>query len=94
MERHSILILQNPFKIKALGRFQVLTKLKQEKDIRIISLIHDVELLRYDTPKARAEFKETLEIADQLIVHNDNHWRFLIISVINHRIFLQNFLKK
>lgn len=78
VDRDSILILQNPFKIRALGRFQVLTKLKCDKNVRIISLIHDVELLRYDTAKSRAEFKETLEIADQLIVHNDSMKQWFI----------------
>lgn len=67
----SILLIQNPFTIRQIGRYQVLMKLKNKKNVRIISLIHDVELLRYDKPNSRNEFNEMLEIADQLIVHND-----------------------
>lgn len=74
----SILILQNPFRIRQLGRYQILMRLKKEKNVKIISIIHDVELLRYDTKFSRKEFQETLVIADQLIVHNDSMKQWFI----------------
>ncbi|MGT2960651.1 sugar transferase [Streptococcus caballi] len=78
IEANSVLVIQNPFTIRQLGRYQVLMKLKSRKNVRILSLIHDVELLRYDKPNSRNEFKETLEIADQLIVHNDSMKQWFI----------------
>ena len=59
----SILILQHPFRIRQLGRYQILMRLKKEKNVKIISIIHDVELLRYDTQRARHEFQETLSLS-------------------------------
>lgn len=70
VENNSIVILQNPFRFRQFGRTKLLLKLKKKKDVKIISLIHDVELLRYDNPKNQKEFQETLKIADRLIVHN------------------------
>ncbi|NQJ71279.1 sugar transferase [Streptococcus suis] len=78
IEPNSVLIIQNPFTIRQLGRYQVLKKLKIRKNVKILSLIHDVELLRYDKPNSRNEFKETLAIADQLIVHNDSMKQWFI----------------
>lgn len=70
VDSDSILILQNPFRIRQIGRFKVLMNLKRKKNVKIISLIHDVELLRYNNPKTRKEFQETISIADFFIVHN------------------------
>ncbi|HEM5989253.1 TPA: sugar transferase [Streptococcus suis] len=72
VENNSILILQTPFRIRQAGRYSSLLKLKKKKNVKIISVVHDVELLRYDNPKNRAEFLETLAVADQLVIHNDS----------------------
>ncbi len=66
-------LLQHPFHYKQLTREKTLRKLKEEKKVRFISLIHDVEELRafrYSDYYAR-EFQTMLALADVLIVHND-----------------------
>lgn len=78
IEQNSILILQTPFRIRQLGRFQVLKSLKENKQIKIVSLIHDVELLRYDNKKARKEFNEMLLLTDQFIVHNESMKKWFV----------------
>lgn len=78
IEQNSILILQTPFRIRQLGRFKVLKSLKENKQIKIVSLIHDVELLRYDNKKARKEFNEILLLTDQFIVHNESMKKWFV----------------
>lgn len=68
----SMLLLQHPFHHKQLTRDNTLLKIK-EKNVRIISVVHDVEKLRafrYSDYYAH-EFQIMLELADVIIVHND-----------------------
>lgn len=69
---NSILLLQHPFWQEQKERNEIIVKLKKEKNVKIISLIHDVEKLRktFQTEYMQQEFKFMLEIADVLIVHN------------------------
>lgn len=71
IEPGSILLLQHPFRTKQLGRENCLKKLK-EKNIKIISLIHDVEQLRnvFWNTYYKKEFRIMLQTADVIIVHN------------------------
>lgn len=69
----SVVLLQHPFHHKQLTRTKTLMQLKQKKDVRYISVVHDVEELRafrYND-YYQAEFQTMLELADMLIVHNE-----------------------
>lgn len=69
----SILLLQHPFHHRQLTRDKVLVKLKQRKNVRIISVVHDVEELRAYrfNEYYKHEFEMMLSMADVLIVHNE-----------------------
>lgn len=72
IEEGSVLLLQHPFHHKQLTREKTLREMKS-KNIKIISLVHDVEELRafrYDD-YYKHEFNFMLEFADKLIVHNN-----------------------
>lgn len=72
MEKNSILLLQNPFKRKHLGRFTLLKIFKKLKKLTIISIIHDVEELRlsYYRKFSTKEFDFMQSNSDYFIVHN------------------------
>lgn len=80
IERNSILLLQVPFHDHELSRTSVLKKLKSKKNIKIIYIVHDVEELRKinDNSFYQREFTLMLNLADQIIVHNDVMMRFFI----------------
>ena len=46
IENNSIVLLQNPFHHNQLTRNRILKKLKTQKNVKYISIIHDVEKLR------------------------------------------------
>ncbi len=72
IEAESVILLQHPFHYPQLTREHVLQKLKEEKHVRFICLVHDVEQLRgfrYND-YYRREFDFMMQIADVLIVHN------------------------
>lgn len=71
---NSILLLQHPFWQEQKERNEILLKLKKEKNVKIISLVHDVENLRktFQSEYMQQEFEFMLEIADVLIVHNES----------------------
>lgn len=73
VEEHAILIRQNPFHNRQLGRRSALKYLKEKKQTYMISLVHDVELIRHEQhpENFRNEFDEMIEFADKLIIHND-----------------------
>lgn len=74
IKEDSVLLLQHPFRNTQFGREKVIRKLKKEKNLKIISLVHDVELLRgaiYNKQYAK-EFEFMKNIADVLIVHNES----------------------
>ncbi|WP_270247723.1 glycosyl transferase [Lactobacillus johnsonii] len=80
IEPNSILLLQVPFHDHELSRTSVLKKLKSKKNIKIIYIVHDVEELRKinDNSFYQREFTLMLNLADQIIVHNDVMMRFFI----------------
>lgn len=69
----SIVLLQHPFHYPQLTREQILLKLKNEKHVRFISVVHDVEELRTlgNERYHKHEFEFMMQIADVLIVHNN-----------------------
>lgn len=72
IEENSLVLLQHPFHYPQLTRMRSLRKLK-EKNVRFLCVVHDVEELRgfRYTPYYKEEFRQMLEIADVLIVHNE-----------------------
>ncbi|HFI0078037.1 TPA: sugar transferase [Streptococcus suis] len=80
IDSESILFLQNPFYHNQFGRFTQLMNLKKNKNIKVISLVHDVSELRgsFDSKYFEIEFSQMLELADVLIVHNENMKKWFI----------------
>lgn len=79
---NSILLLQHPFWQEQRERNETLLKLKETKQVKIISFVHDVEKLRgvFMSDYMQAEFDFMLQIADVLIVHNEKMKRFFLES--------------
>lgn len=77
---HSIVLLQHPFHYPQLTREKILLKLKNEKHVKYISVVHDVEQLRDlgKTEYHQHEFEFMLKIADVLIVHNQVMFDFFV----------------
>ena len=80
IEYNSVLLLQHPFRMRQIGREYYIKKLKKKKNIKIISLIHDVEELRETlfNDYYKNEFMYMLKIADVFIVHNNRMKDFFI----------------
>lgn len=72
IEPGSVVLLQHPFHHKQLNRDRMLCNLKAKKQVKFISIVHDVEVLRgYRLNEYyKAEFSTMLEIADIIVVHN------------------------
>lgn len=72
VKKGSLLLVQNPFKRKHLGRFWLLRCFKKIKKLTIISLIHDVEELRLSCYRdfSSTEFEFMKSNSDYFIVHN------------------------
>ena len=70
---NSLVLIQTPYHHKQLIRNLVLSKLKRDKKVKFISLVHDVEELRKSLYNNyyKNEFNFMLSIADSIIVHND-----------------------
>ncbi|MGF0143416.1 sugar transferase [Sharpea azabuensis] len=78
IENNSIVLLQNPFHHNQLTRNRILKKLKTQKNVKYISIIHDVEKLRafrYND-YYKNEFDFMLEIGDVFIVHNEKMLKY------------------
>ncbi|MDU6706762.1 sugar transferase [uncultured Haemophilus sp.] len=77
---NSLVLIQNPYHHKQLIRNWVLNKLKKDKQVKFISLVHDVEELRKSLYNNyyKNEFNFMLSIADSIIVHNDTMKAFFI----------------
>ncbi len=72
IDASSVVLLQCPFHHKQINRERILRRLKEEKKVRFITLVHDVEKLRgfRYSEYYRHEFAFMLELSDILIVHN------------------------
>lgn len=80
VEENSVMVLQNPFKYFQLSRYTTLKKLKNRKNVKFISIVHDVNLIResWQDSKTQKEFKEMLAISDKFIVHNEKMKQWFI----------------
>lgn len=80
INKNSVVLLQHPFHYPQLIRNKCLCDLKKKKNVKFISVIHDVEKLRgfrYNE-YYKKEFQVMLDIADVMIVHNDVMKKFFI----------------
>ena len=71
---NAILLLQHPFCQGQEDQNLILTRLKEEKNVRIVTFVHDVECLRgifFDECR-KSEFDFMLRLSDRIIVHNDS----------------------
>ena len=72
VKEKSVILLQQPFHYPQLTRENILWQLKEKKNVKYISIVHDVEALRkfrYND-YYKHEFETMLKIADIIIVHN------------------------
>lgn len=87
----SILVLQHPFYLRQLGRYKTLSKLKNLKKVKIISIVHDVGQLRglFNDKYNQAEFNQMIKLADVLIVHNEimKNW-FIEQGISSDKLFV------
>ena len=79
----SVVLLQHPFWRKSKERELILQKLKNEKNVKFICLIHDVESLRPagTNEYLKHEFDFMLSIADVLVVHNDRMKEYFVHEI-------------
>ena len=80
IEADSVVLLQHPFHYPQLTRNHILSKLREKKNVRFISVIHDVEKLRgyRYSEYYRKEFEFMTKIADVIIVHNRKMAQYFI----------------
>ena len=80
IEEDSVLVLQHPFRRNQSNRFATLKKLKEKKNVKIISLVHDVELIRniFSDKFYQKELNQMLAVAYKIIVHNDKMKQWFI----------------
>lgn len=71
MPRESILLVQMPCRQLQSARHETIFRLRKEKDIKIISIIHDIESLRvqYNNEELQKEFIFMVDNSDFFIVH-------------------------
>ena len=80
IETGAVVLLQSPFHYPQATREKTLRKLKKDKNVKFISVVHDVEELRkfrYND-YYRHEFEVMVELSDVLIIHNDKMADFFI----------------
>ena len=84
--KDSVILLQHPFHYPQLSRVRTLRALK-EKQIKVISVVHDVEQLRAFrfNEYYKYEFEVMLEISDVIIVHNDRMRQWFIERGVDTR---------
>ncbi|MDG2939877.1 sugar transferase [Bisgaard Taxon 10/6] len=80
IEPNSVVLIQNPYHHKQLIRNWVLNRLKKTKNVKFISLVHDVEELRRSlyNDYYKNEFETMLSLANVIIVHNDKMKAFFV----------------
>lgn len=87
--KDSVLLLQHPTWQLQSSRTQILRRLKKEKNVKIISVMHDVESLRkvYDDSVKQDEFSIIFELTDVFVVHTQAMKSyFLSIGVEENRV--------
>ncbi|MEG2050931.1 MAG: hypothetical protein RR012_01375 [Oscillospiraceae bacterium] len=80
VKKNSLILLQNPFDSRQMGRESCLKLLKSIKKCKIISLIHDIEELRkalYNN-NIEHEFQFMKNNSDYFIVHNERMKDYMV----------------
>jgi hypothetical protein len=82
IQPHSILLIQVPFYVRQFGRLHYLKKMKSQKDVKLIFIVHDIEELRgvYENNLQRRQFDSMLNLADIIIDHNKKMADFFIMK--------------
>ncbi|MBF0709857.1 MULTISPECIES: sugar transferase [unclassified Gemella] len=70
IENDSLLLIQHPNNTMQFGKRQILDKLKKEKNVKIVFIIHDIETLRFKLDFYAREYKDMVDFADIIIAHN------------------------
>jgi len=80
LEKGSCLVMQHPFHHRQAMRESVIRALKKRKNVKYISIIHDVTELRAGDGISyyNKEFSFMTEVSDVFIVHNEPMKRFFI----------------
>lgn len=87
VNENSVVLLQHPFHYPQYTRENILYKLKERKNIKYISVVHDVEELRkfrYND-YYKHEFETMLAIADAIVVHNQKMAQYFIEQGVPRR---------
>ena len=74
IKKNSVVLIQNPFYNRQLGREFFIKKLKKAKKCTIISVVHDAEILRgslWSDKSTQNEFDFMKSKSDYFIVHNE-----------------------
>lgn len=76
----TIVLMQHPFHHKQLTRDKTLRRLKKEKHVKYISIVHDVEELRAFRYNEyyKKEFETMIELADVIVVHNNKMYNWFV----------------
>lgn len=80
IDDNAIVLMQHPFHHKQLTREKTLKKLKEEKHVKYISIVHDVEELRAFRYNEyyKKEFETMIELADIMVVHNNKMYNWFV----------------
>lgn len=73
------LLIQHPFLYRDIGRNYFLKKLKN-KNIKLILLVHDIEMIRnlFEKNQYKDEFQQMISVTDYYIIHNENMKKWLV----------------
>lgn len=96
--KNSLLLIQNPIRTRDYLKERVLRNLKKRRGLKVISMLHDIELLRLNkcTTSCKTynylshEMEFTAEISDFIIVHNPAMKKYLVeqMNVNPQRIYV------
>lgn len=76
----AVILMQHPFHYKQLTREKTLRTLKKEKNVKYISIVHDVEELRAFRYNEyyKKEFETMIDLADIIVVHNNKMYNWFV----------------
>lgn len=80
VEKDSVLVIQHPLKLNALGKERLISALREKKNVKVAVLIHDLDSLRYQEERAEAQNADEMlnTLSDAIICHNHRMKEYLI----------------